>query len=119
MWGEVGNTNLNTNFHKFFMEGKVVYPEESYVLVGCAFAVYNAMGYGHHERNYQKGFALELQEKRLSFQKEVCVDVLYKGNPVGKYFLDFLVEDKIVIEYPHNPLTKSVVTIPSKMGLLA
>ena len=23
------------------------------------------------------------------------------------------------IEYPHNPLTKSVVTIPSKMGLLA
>lgn len=76
----------------------LVYPEESYALVGCAYAVYNSMGYGHHERNYQRAYALELADRKFCFEKELCVEVRHRGVYVGKYFLDFLVDEKIVVE---------------------
>lgn len=77
---------------------QVLYPKESYDLVACAYAVYNDMKYGHHERNYQRAYAIEIERKGFSFRREVCVRVSYRGQEIGKYFLDFLVAHKIVIE---------------------
>lgn len=76
----------------------MVYPRESYELVGCAYAVYNSMKYGHHERNYQRAYALELQKKGFRFIKEFKVDIIHLGKYVGRHLLDFLVEDSIVVE---------------------
>ena len=36
----------------------LVYPELSYVIVGCAFEVFNEIGPGHMELYYQKALAL-------------------------------------------------------------
>ena len=77
---------------------QVLFPKESYELVGCAYAVFNSMGYGHHERNYQRGYTLELDEKGYHYKKELCVKVTHKGIIVGRYFLDFLVNNIIVVE---------------------
>ncbi len=80
------------------MEDKVIYKELSYQIVGTAFDVYNALGHGYHEKIYHRAFGEGLKEKKLKFQHEVFIPLRYKGIGVGRYYLDFLVEDKIVIE---------------------
>lgn len=79
-------------------EGKVVYKELSYELVGILYDVYNELGYGHPERYYQKAIADELKRHNLPFKQQVPFSLKYKGQIIGRYFLDFLIDDKIVLE---------------------
>ncbi|HBU06785.1 MAG TPA: GxxExxY protein [Candidatus Magasanikbacteria bacterium] len=76
----------------------LIYKDECYELVGCAYAVYNSLKYGHYELFYQRAYADELTKKCFSFEREHKVRVTHKGKKVGSYSLDFLVENKIVVE---------------------
>ena len=76
----------------------LIFPKESYDLIGCAYAVFNKLKFGHQERIYQKAYATELKELGYQFQKEVFVPIEYSGEHIGKYFLDFLINNEIVIE---------------------
>jgi GxxExxY protein len=95
--------------------GGLIFPKESYDLVGCAYEVFNAMRYGHHERNYQRAYAIELGLKDYKFVRELKVSVNYRNNIIGHYFLDFLVDNKIVVELKvgnefHGNYIKQVLT---------
>lgn len=79
-------------------KNKLVYPDLSYKLIGIAFKVYNQLGYGYSEKHYQRAYTYGLTAERLSFIRERQVKIMYDGQCVGKYFLDFIVEDKIVVE---------------------
>ena len=48
----------------------LVYPELSFKIVGCAFEVYNELGYGHLEKYYQKALSVALKNKNLSFKEQ-------------------------------------------------
>lgn len=50
------------------------------------------------EKHYQRAIAKELQAQGLSFQQELSVNLSYKGESIGKYFLDFVVEGKVILE---------------------
>lgn len=117
----MGNNGDHQSLHEStlicrFMEGvDLIYPKESYDLVGCAYTVFNAMRYGHYERNYQKAYAIELGLKNYKFSRELKVNVNYRNNIIGHYFLDFLVDNKIVIELKvgndfHSNHIKQVLT---------
>jgi len=77
-------------------EDKVIYKELSYELVGILYDVYNELGYGHPERYYQKAIAVALQRNNLLFKEQV--PYVLKNKVIGRYFLDFLIDDKIVLE---------------------
>lgn len=79
-------------------EDKVIYPKLSYEIVGILFDVWNTVGYGHKESFYQKAVAKSLKDKNLSFKEQAGVRVKYRGEEIGIYFLDFLIEDKIILE---------------------
>ncbi len=79
-------------------EETVVYPELSYAIVGALFDVWNTVGYGHKESFYQKATAKNLKDKSISFREQVGVKVKYKNEEIGIYFLDFLIENKIILE---------------------
>ena len=66
----------------------LVYPELSYKLVGVAFTVSNELGFGHLEKIYQRAFAKELALQKLNFEEQVPYSVLYKGEVIGKNYLD-------------------------------
>jgi len=85
-----------------FYRNDLLHPELSYQLIGIAFSVHNELGPGHLEKIYQRAFAKELTSKSLKFREQVSYDVMYKGESVGKSFLDFLVEDKVIIELKRN-----------------
>ncbi|MGZ3864287.1 MAG: GxxExxY protein [Bacteroidia bacterium] len=80
----------------------LIHPDLSYVLIGIAFAVHNELGSGHLEKIYQRAFAKELGAKNLKYQEQYQYDVYYKGESIGKSFLDFLVENKVIIELKRN-----------------
>ena len=62
------------------------------------FEVHNTLGPGHHEKYYQKAVAIALAHAGLKFQKELKADLCLYDEKIGNYYLDFLVEDKIVLE---------------------
>ncbi len=80
----------------------LIYPELSYKLVGLAFTVFNELDFGHLEKIYQRAYAKELALEKLKFKEQVPYNVIYKGEIIGKGYLDFLVEDKIIIELKRN-----------------
>lgn len=76
----------------------LVYPELSYKIVGCAFDVHNTLGGGHHEKYYQRALAESFKSVGLKFQEQVYFPLIYQDVVVGKGYLDFLVDEKIVVE---------------------
>ena len=76
----------------------LLYPELSYQIIGILFDVCNEMGYGYQEKYYQKAISEKLKESKLTFKEQVPVDIIFNDNKIGKYFLDFLIEDKIIME---------------------
>jgi GxxExxY protein len=76
----------------------ILYPELSFIIVGCAFEVHNKIGYGFKEIIYQKALSLAFKEKGLSFREQVLFEIKFKDQILGRRFLDFHVEEKIIIE---------------------
>lgn len=86
---------------------KLVYPELSYKIVGILFDVYNNLGFGYQEKYYQKAVALEFKRAGLKFVEQVSLPIKFKDCKIGRYFLDFLVENKIIVEIKrHNKFYK-------------
>jgi len=63
-------------------------------IISCAFEVYNQLGYGLPEKIYQKALAKNLENKNLLYSREKYSLIKFNGDPVGKFFLDFLVETR-------------------------
>lgn len=79
-------------------KSKLVEPELSYEIVGILFKVHSELGNRYGEKYYQRAVEIELKKRGLSYIKEVAVDLKYQGEKIGKYLLDFLIENKIVLE---------------------
>lgn len=80
------------------MEGEYLYNELSGKIIGCAFAVDNELKYGFAEQVYQKALAKEFKGKDLKFAREQVMEYKYKGEFLGINRVDFLVEEKIIVE---------------------
>lgn len=82
------------------MEGndKIVFKEESYDIIGCCFDVFNNLGYGLREKNYQKALEEALSLKGMKFESQLFVPLKMNDKVIGKYYLDLLVENKIALE---------------------
>lgn len=76
----------------------LVYPELSYKIIGILFDVYNELGFGYHERHYQRAIFEILKEKNIKFKEQVYMPINFRNKIIGKHFLDFLIEDKIILE---------------------
>lgn len=76
----------------------LVYPTLSYEIVGCAYEIWDELGPGHSEKIYQKSFAIVLRAKNIKFQEQVYYSLKFRDKIVGKGVLDFLIEDKIIVE---------------------
>jgi GxxExxY protein len=67
-------------------------------LVGVFYNVYNELGYGFLESVYDEAFAIALAEIGIPHRRQVAIPVLFRGQPVGFFKADFVVENEIVLE---------------------
>jgi GxxExxY protein len=80
------------------MTNKLIYPELSYKINGIIFEVHNELGGSHLEKYYQKAIAIKLKKYNIQFVEQYYIPLMVENQIIGKYFLDFLIEDKIVLE---------------------
>jgi GxxExxY protein len=68
-------------------------------VIGAAIAVHGELGPGLLESAYEACLAYELNEKKLKVERQKSVSLIYRGVHLDSgYRLDFLVEDKVVVE---------------------
>lgn len=78
--------------------GDIILPELSYSINGALFAVFKELGPGYQEKYYQRALVAEFRERNLAFNEQVKIPLTYKREDIGRYFLDFLVEEQVVLE---------------------
>jgi len=74
------------------------YKELTYKIIGAAMEVHNHLGPGHNEEVYQKALENEFKNQGLAFESQKSVSIEYKGSQVGLRFLDFVVDDRVIVE---------------------
>ncbi|MEO0964767.1 MAG: GxxExxY protein [Planctomycetota bacterium] len=67
-------------------------------VIGCAFAVSNALGAGFLEKVYENALAHEIKKTGLTVQQQKPVEVTYDGAVVGTYVIDLLIDHRLVLE---------------------
>jgi len=72
--------------------------ELTYKVIGCAMRVHNTLGNGFQELIYQRCLAIELGKARLEFEREKEQSIYYGNIEVGTRRVDFIVENKIIVE---------------------
>jgi len=70
----------------------------TYAINGAVFEVNNILGPGFLEKVYENALLVEFKRRGLKAKNQVPVSVSYKGEVVGEYFADLLVEDKVIVE---------------------
>ena len=67
-------------------------------IIGCAYRVYNRMGFGFLESVYEKCMLIELRKAGLDTESQKPIRVQYDGEVVGDFVADILVHDTVILE---------------------
>ena len=65
---------------------------------GIAFEVFKRLGHGYRERVYQNLFEELLKENNLNYYRECPYNLIIGERKVGRYYMDFLVDESVVVE---------------------
>ena len=76
----------------------MLYEDLSKKIVHAAHVVHNELGFGFLEAVYGNALYKELTQSGLKCECQKVMDVFYKGEKVGHYVADMVVEDKIIVE---------------------
>ena len=74
------------------------YEKGTEIMIGCAYRVYNKMGFGFLESVYEKCLLIELRKAGLDTETQKPITVYYEGEVVGEFVVDILVNDAVIIE---------------------
>ena len=77
---------------------EILLKELSYAVIGSAMEVHRILGPGFLEAVYQAALAHELSLRSIAFEQYVKLPVSYKGQPIGNYEADFVIEGQIILE---------------------
>ncbi|MEM9019117.1 MAG: GxxExxY protein [Planctomycetota bacterium] len=67
-------------------------------IIAAAYAVHNEMGPGFLESVYERCMVIAIEQMGLKVQAQKPVSVHFRGQPVGDYLADLLIEDIIIVE---------------------
>ena len=74
------------------------YQEVTETIIGCAYRVYNKMGFGFVESVYEKCLLIELRKAGLNTESQKPITVYYESEIVGEFVADIIVNDAIILE---------------------
>jgi GxxExxY protein len=67
-------------------------------ILQLCFEVSNELGPGFLESVYKQALFLAFKEKQIDVETEVPMSVLFRGATVGTFYVDFLVDKKVIVE---------------------
>lgn len=101
-------TQINANYTQIGADinGKFLYKELSYKLIGCFYEVYNELGPAHKEQIYHQALKIILSENAIAYREHKRIKIIFRDKEIGVYVPDFIIEDKIIVEI------KSILNMP-------
>ena len=78
-------------------------------IIGAAIEVHRTLGCGLIESIYEEAMCIELAQRKIHLQRQVAVDVIYKGNLIKGQRLDLLIEGQVIVELKSLSLLPSIV----------
>lgn len=70
----------------------------TYEIIGAAIEVHRIPGPGLLETIYEEAFCIELDERNLKYERQKNIEIQYKAREIGRFFLDIIVENRVIIE---------------------
>ncbi len=67
-------------------------------IIGCYYDVCRKLGAGFLETVYKKALAIELRRAGCRYECEPALDIYYDGEWLSRYYADFVVEGRVVLE---------------------
>jgi GxxExxY protein len=67
-------------------------------ILACFFDVYNELGAGFLESVYREALAVAFRHAGVDFEREPPLLVCFRGEPVGRFRPDFVVEGVVMVE---------------------
>ncbi|HEY7116600.1 MAG TPA: GxxExxY protein [Tepidisphaeraceae bacterium] len=70
----------------------------SNAVIGAALEMHKRLGPRLDKATYENALAIEFRLRDIPFDRQVWIDVVYKGEVVGRRRLDFLVGGRLIVE---------------------
>ena len=67
-------------------------------IIAAAIAVPRELGPGFLETVYEQALAVEFAMRGIAFVRQKSIPLFYRDHQIGEHRIDFLVEDKIMVE---------------------
>ncbi len=80
------------------MRPPLLHADTTEKILGACFEVAAELGSGFLESVYENALAIALRQKGLQVQCQHPITVTFRGENVGVFYADLLVEDKVVVE---------------------
>lgn len=80
-----------------------LFEKESYEIRGACFEVYNVLGGGIKEIVIERALIKELGDRKFNVVSQKRINIIYKGENIGTYIPDLIINDKIMIELKSKP----------------
>ena len=77
---------------------EILFKELSFAIVGAAMEVHRILGPGFLEAVYQAALEHELTLRGIPFEAQKRLSVVYKGQIIGEYLADLVIDGKIILE---------------------
>ncbi|MDQ2920412.1 MAG: GxxExxY protein [Acidobacteriota bacterium] len=79
-------------------DGVLKHRELTEKIIGVFYEVYNELGHGFLESVYEKAFDIALTSKGLAVLRQIEVPVWFRGQKVGDFEADMLIEKCVLLE---------------------
>ena len=79
-------------------KNQVIYPVESYYILGLCYFLQNELGSGQNERQYCDGLELLFRRDGKEYEREYEIKIPIAGGEIGGNRIDFLFEKKILLD---------------------
>ena len=105
----------------------LVYPELSYKINGILFKVHYTLGSSLNEKQYCDLIEKYLIGNDIKYEREKVIPPAFEGQRKGRNIIDFLIEDKIILELKTKTLITSeeyfqikryLISLNLKLGIL-
>lgn len=89
-------------------------------IIGYAIEVHRQLGPGLLESVYEKALCVEFKNAGIHYERQKELPVVYKGNSIGIFRVDILVDNAIVLELKsvdrHEPVFEAQLLSYMKLG---
>ena len=109
------------------LSDKILYRELSYQIIGALFDAFKTLGSNYQEKYCQRAVAKYLTKRNIIFVREVPVKIVIEDELIGRHFLDFLIDNSVILEIKKGKQNMSDIkqvlmylkTTGFKLGILA